>query len=404
MRNVFLCAAVAAAVLVFVAPAPRAQASDAEPTAARLAQANNQFGLELLKRLHKDGKNTFLSPSSIGMALQMTMQGARGETRAEMEKTMHIAGMDSGQANRALLDALNGMQSVKLKAANSIWADPVKIQLNRKFADDVQKQFDAEIRSVSFTDPQTKEVINTWVSDRTEKKIPELLKTLEPDTVTVLVNAIYFKGDWSVQFDKEKTRDADFKLADGTTKTVKMMTAKDTWQYGETDDAQVIRLPYGKDKKAGMWIILPRGENTLDALVGKLTPGQMAAWQGAAKSGRGTINLPRFKMKFRDELQDDLPEMGMRRAFDPATADFSGFEAGERNKQLFIQQVIHEAVIEVNEEGTEAAAATAVIMKRGSAPREFSMTCDRPFLLAIEDGITNSILFIGTVYDPQSND
>jgi serpin B len=330
-----------------------------------------------------------------------------------MNKTMHVEKLDVGSANRLLLDSFKARDDVKLKIGNSIWADPAKITLNQKFAEATGAEFDAEIRAISFGDPATKETINNWVSERTEKKIPELLKELDAATVCMLVNAIYFKGDWTLAFDKDETGPADFTLADGKTKTVQMMhSSKAKFRYAETDDVQVVALPYGAAKadpdmpgpapKVNMWLAVPREGKTLDALIKDLTPAGIKGWQTAARSTEGTVALPRFKLKYRQELQDDLPEMGMASAFKADTADFSGFEDSGNRGKLFISKVVHEAVIEVNEEGTEAAAASSVDMQRGGKPRTFSVTCDRPFLLVISDDRTGSILFMGAIHNPES--
>lgn len=407
-------AAVAAMTAACFATLP-ARAEKPVPAAAiELSTANNQFGFELLKRLHKDGENTFISPTSIGMALQMTSRGAKGDTLAEMNQTMHVEKLAVGDANRALIGALSGRDDVKLKIGNSIWADPAKLNLNREFADTVESEFDAEISSVSFADSGTKDRINTWVSDATEKKIPKLIEDLDAATVCVLVNAIYFKGDWTVKFDKEKTAKADFTLADGSKLPVMMMHSarKGEWRYTDNDDVQVVALPYGPagdpevpgtEPKVHMWLVVPKAGKTLDDVVSGMTSEKFAALRIAAYHRPGTIALPRFAMKFKKELQDDLPAMGMKSAFDSSKADFSGFEDQPAGRgKLFISRVIHEAVIELDEEGTEAAAATAVVMERGSAPRNFTVTCDKPFLLAITDEKTGSVMFVGTVYKPDS--
>jgi len=311
---------------------------------------------------------------------------------------MHVGKLEVGQANRELLNAMSNRDDLKLNLANSVWVNPNVLTLNRDYADKVQKEFDAQIESRNFADSATLEEINGWVSDRTNKKIPELLKDLSPDAAAVLVNAIYFKGEWTLKFDKKKTKESDFTAADGTTGKVQMMENEDEYRYMQTDDAQWIALDYGADRKLCMWVMLPNKGKSLDTLVQKLETMSFQSATERAWEREGTIRLPRFKMKFRKELQDDLKAMGMKKAFQ-ADADFSGFVEGKDGK-LFISKVIHESFIEVNEEGTEAAAATAVVMEKGMPPKPFSMTCDRPFLIAIQDNVSGSVLFLGTVYDP----
>ncbi len=376
--------------------APMLKATQA---ACDVSGANNQFGFELFKRLHKEGKNTFISPTSIGTALQMTSRGARGDTLAEMNNTMHVEKLEVGQANRDLKDALSGREDVKLAVANSVWADPSRITLNQEFCGKVKDEFDAEFESVSFDDPKTRETINGWVSDKTEKMIPELIKDDISGAVTVLVNAIYFKGNWTHKFDKDKTTDAEFKLADGTKSPIKLMSNKQEYDYAENDDLQLIGMPYGADKTVKMWVLLPSEGKSLDEQVKGLDAAKFAQLRQRAWEREGTIKLPRFKMRFSKDLVEDLKELGMKKPFD-SSADFSGFEADASKDGLFISKVIHEAVIDVNEEGTEAAAATAVVMEKGMPPKPFTMVCDRPFLVVIADDVTGSILFMGTVYKP----
>lgn len=364
-----------------------------------LSKANNSFGMALLRQLHKDGDNTFFSPTSIGMALQMTSLGARGETLADMTELMGTQSLDVGESNQALIAALIGRESVKLKIGNAIFADSSRIKLNRAFADSVQRKFDARIDTVSFADPKTVGIINGWVAERTEQKIPKLFEELGADTVTVLINAIYFKGDWTDSFDPKRTEEGDFHLADGSTAKAQMMSRRGSYRYADDDDAQIIALPYGKDKQMSMWVVLPKKGKSLDGIAKGLSAEQLSKWQQAATSQTVLFSVPRFKMKFRKELKDDLAEMGMPTAF-TARADFSGLEE-DSGGNLYINQVVHEAIIEVNEEGTVAAAATGVAIGRTSAPRHITMTCDRPFMLAIHDDRTGSVLFMGTVYKPE---
>lgn len=379
------------------------EASDELVHARKLSAANDDFGFDVFKQLHKEGQNTFISPTSIGMCLQMTSRGAAGDTQSEMEEVMGVKGFENiGASNSALMGELSRSESVTLNIANSVWYHQSGIVLDDEFVNEVKKQFDAEIAGRDFADPTTLSEINGWVSKKTQGKIPNLLSDLSPEAVTVLVNAIYFKGDWTIKFDKEKTKEADWHSADGTSKKIQLMSNKDEYRYHETDDAQVIGLAYGKLEKKRMWVVLPKEGNTLDDLVTDLDEQKFSNWKKSAWKREGTIELPRFKMKFKKNIKPDLQALGMKKCFE-GDADFSAMEEGEGG-QLFIGKVIHEAIIEVNEEGTVAAAATAVEMQRGMPPKPFTVRCDRPFLLVIEDSITGSNLFVGTVYDPQNLD
>lgn len=400
------------ALVVGALAVPSTAEEPAPEEAKKLSAANSEFGFDLLKRLHEEGENTFLSPTSIGMALQMTSRGAKGDTLKQMNETMYVKDLEVGDANRKLLDALSGRDDVKLNIGNAIWADPAKINLSKDFAAEVSKQFDAEVGALSFSDPKAKDVINEWISEKTEKKIPEMLKKLDASVVSILANAIYFKGDWSYQFDKEKTTKADFTRADGSKQEVQMMKSdKLELRYTENDDVQVVALPYGPAPEKGkpgaqpgvnMWLIVPKEGKSLDSVVKGLNSETFQSWQKKATRTKGYVELPRFKMKYRKELQEDLPRLGMKLPFDASLANFSGFEDNPAGRGgLFISRVIHEAIIEVNEEGTVAAAATVVEMERSGVPRTFSVQCDRPFMLAVADDRTGSILFVGTVYQPK---
>lgn len=370
--------------------------------AVKLANADNAFGLKLFKKLHKEGSNTFISPTSIATAVQMAGQAAAGDTRAEMDKAMELAGINTLEANKDLMAELQSRHGVKLAMANSIWADPSRINMNPEYVKEVQDYFSAEARVEDFSDPKTKDVINSWIAGKTNDLIKDMLDGINPNTVTYLINAIYFKGDWTDKFKKENTKDADFNLADGSTKPIKLMSRKDEIKYAEDDKAQIACLPYGKDGNSAMWIVLPKEGTSLDALVTDLSEKQIRDWQKRAWEREGTLKLPRFKLRFKKELNDCMKDVGIEAAFDMGKADFTRMGESKLGP-IFIGRVLHEAVVIVNEEGTEAAAATIIEMKAGSAPpKPFSMTCDRPFLFFITDEPTGAILFMGTCYNPDN--
>ncbi|MCB9933514.1 MAG: serpin family protein [Planctomycetes bacterium] len=403
-----LCAALATALLAGSFYAGGVSAGEKEkhvqaPEAAmKLAKADNAFGLKLFKKLHKDGHNTFISPTSIATAVQMAGQAAAGDTRAEMDKAMELEGIDALASNKALMAELESRQGVKLAIANSIWADPSRISMNDAYVKEVQEYFDSEARVENFSDPKTLDVINGWISDKTNKLIPNMLDRISADTVSYLINAIYFKGDWTDKFKKENTKDADFHLADGSSKQVKLMSRKDEIKYAEDDKAQIACLPYGKDGNSAMWIVLPKEGTSLDALVTGLSDEQLKGWQNRAWEREGTIKLPRFKLRYKETLNDCLQGVGIVKAFDVGQADFKRMGESKLGP-IFIGRVLHEAVVIVNEDGTEAAAATIVEMKAGGMPpKPWVMTCDRPFLFFITDEPTGAILFMGTCYNPDN--
>jgi serpin B len=327
--------------------------------AIELASAENKFGLDMFKKLHKKGENTFISPTSIAIAMQMARQGAAGETRTEMDKAMHLPGFDPAVANKALIQELSGRKGVTLNIANSIWADPKRINFNPTYVQDVKTNFDSEARTADFSDPKTLDVVNGWISDKTNKLIPKMLDSIEPEVLAMLINAIYFKGDWTDEFDTENTKEANFTLANGSTKKLDLMSRSKDVIYAEVDGVQIAKLPYGEDKQTAMWVALPKDTESLDALVAGLNAEQIAAWKRSVRKRPGTLKLPRFTMRYKKELNDVLIDLGMERAFDAGRADFTPMGESPMGP-LFIGFVLHEAVVIVNEKGTEAAAATVV--------------------------------------------
>lgn len=369
---------------------------------ADLAKADNDFGIDLFKRLHKDGENTFISPLSISTAMQMAGQAAAGDTRSEMDKAMGLEGINTRKANKALIAELNGREGVKLSMANSLWADTDRVTLNDEYVREIQDYFDSAVKVADFDDKATVDAINKWISDKTNGLIDKMLKEIPAEAIAYLINAIYFKGDWTVKFDKEKTKEADFHLADGTTKKVQLMSRKDDIVYSEQDGVQIAKLPYGKDKQSAMWVVLPGKDAGLDKLVADFDQAKFDTWRSRSWEREGTLRLPRFEMRYTKKLNETLKDAGIKQAFEMGKADFKRMGESPLGP-IFINNVLHEAVVIVNEEGTEAAAATIIEMGAGGAapPKAFNMTCDRPFLFLITDEPTGAILFMGACYQPE---
>ena len=359
------------------------------------ADSVNQLTFDLYQKLaaEKEG-NLFISPYSISTALAMTYGGARGETAEQMESILHFGGQDATHPAFSLLrKKLNAIQEkghIQLSVANSLWPQkeypfrPDYLALTKEF-------YGSEIKPVDYkTDAEgARKKINTWVEDRTNDRIKDLIPEGVLDSMTrlVLANAIYFKGDWASQFKPEHTRPAPFKLANGTTIEVPMMSQTADFRIVHTKDFQALELPYeGND--LSMLILLPNASDKLPDLdlemVDGLTFNKMEVM----------VQLPKFKLESTFMLGDTLAAMGTPLAFS-RQADFSGMDG---TKKLYIGAVVHKAFVEVNEEGTEAAAATAVVMKRMSMPPQF--TANRPFVFLIRENSTGTILFIGRVIDP----
>ena len=375
---------------------------------AAVVKANNQFSFDLYSRYKttQAGKNIFYSPYSITTALGMTYEGARGTTATEMQKTLHIPqNADSRKAaNASIIASLNkGSSSFTLKTANALWAEKT-FPFLPDFIGTVGSYFGGSVTNLDFknTPDTARTTINSWVSDQTNKKITDLIPSgaITDATRMVLTNAIYFKGTWVIQFDKSQTKPADFTLASGAKVSAPLMSLsgeKAVFGYAENDLEQVISLPY-KGDRLSMWVILPKA-STMKAVESSLSANSIAVLSKSMSKQRVILYLPKFTFKTTYQMADDLTALGMPTAFTGA-ADFSGMDG---QKDLQISQVIHQAFIDVNEEGTEAAAATAVIMKTTAIynPKPIpEFRADHPFVFLIQDNLTGDILFMGKVMDP----
>lgn len=363
-----------------------------------LAERNNQFGLELMGKLHKEGENLFISPVSISMALQMAAGGAQGETRDEMVKAMRVEDLKLALHNRALLDALNSRKDFKLAVANSLWSDKARVTLKEEFVQECRDFFSAEVRTLNFNDKASVKTINDWIAGKTNQKIKDMLDAIPEDAISYLVNAVHFKGGWTHEFANENTKDGDFTLANGAKKKLPMMSQWQDVPYNASEDWQAVGLLFGKDRQAVMWFILPAKGRKLGDLMASLDDATFKRMT-ANNSSSGTITIPRFKVRYKSLLNEALQKLGMKRCF--ANADFSRLGTSPLGR-IFIGRVLHEAVLEVNEQGAEAAAATIVELKAESAPANpFEFKADRPFAVAIVDRASGAVLFAGAIYDPE---
>ncbi len=367
-----------------------------------LIAANHRFGFTLLAQLLQEapGENVLISPTSVAMALAMTYNGAAGETQQAMAEALQIQGLSLealNQANAELNAALASADpAVTLAMANALWARQ-DIDFKADFLARNRQFYEAEISSLDFSDPATLNTINAWVSDQTKGKIPGILDQITPDQVMFLINALYFKGDWQTPFDPAQTTDKPFYRADGSETQLPMMARSDSFQYLETEQAQAVSLPYGE----GRWVMdiwLPKPDVGLVAFTEQLTAEQ---WQQALnqfRSRKGSLTLPRFQVDYETSLKSALSALGMGQAF----TDDANF-AGMSDQDLFIDEVRHKTVLEVNEEGSEAAAATSVGISATSIqiPEDpFEMVVDRPFMVTIRDRKTGTLLFMGAIADP----
>ncbi|MCX5667958.1 MAG: serpin family protein [Candidatus Omnitrophica bacterium] len=401
---------VSAAISLLLFHAPRSVLSQ-EDSSISLARRNNVFALNLYAKLKDRDGNIFLSPYSISTALAMTYAGARGDTATQIAQVFHF---ESEQATnnvsfKRLQKSLNdagAKGSFELNAVNALWA-----QKGYAFLPDylkaVKEDYNAQARELDFKNAAeaSRGIINTWVEDKTKNKIQDLIPqgVLTDLTRLVLTNAIYFKGKWESVFKKDMTKDAPFNLIDGTTCQAPMMNKTEEFLYGEDADAQVLSMPYqGND--LSMVVILPKEKDGLGRIEKDINIDRVEnrlAASGFLKMEAVIVSIPRFKITSEFELADTLGSMGMPNAFSESEADFSGMTG---KKDLFIGAVIHKAFVDVSEEGTEAAAATAVVMMAMAAPghpvKEIKFIVDHPFLYIIRDNNSGSILFMGRITNP----
>jgi serpin B len=367
-----------------------------------VARAYNGLGFQLLAHCRQSlpKTNYFLSPAGLAFALSMVENGARGETSSQILTTLQAGNMSLAklnEANQALLDHLTKLDpKIKLEIANAIWIDQ-KASIKPDFISVNRRDYNAEVANDNFRDPATVKKINDWVSARTHEKIPTILEPpLDPMLRLILLDAIYFKGDWLAPFETNRTHDLPFTLADGQTVQHPRMSRTGHCSYWEEDRFQAVELPYAGGQMS-MFVFLPRG--ALDEFLKKFTVADFEIAMQRMKSREGTVELPRFKLENEYDLTGVLPQMGMSLAFTPR-ADFSGLS----DEPLNIGFVKQKTFLAVNEQGTEAAAVTgvgirALVMRKEDPP--FHFVVDRPFFMAIREKHTGLILFLGAISDPR---
>ena len=397
---------------------PPVQTSAGQPEGAlnlSVTDANNRFSADLYHEIAQEtaasGGNLFFSPFSISSALALTYEGARGTTADEIRSVFYFPVNNTRlrEGFAAVNAGINsGNEGYTLSTANALWAEKTYTFLPG-YTSIAQQYYSANTTNLDFAgEPDaSRQTINDWVAGKTNNKIQNLLPagSIDPMTRLVITNAVYFKGTWQKQFDANQTSDAPFTRPDGTTVTAKMMQRIDedaVYPYAETPDLQMLSLPYTATSGPGlsMIILLPR-ENNLSAAESYLGPANLSALEQSASARRVMVYLPKFKLETQYSLKETLSAMGMPTAFS-GTADFSGMDGGQ---DLYISDVYHKAYIEVNEEGTEAAAATGVVMNwaavaPGSEEPVPVFRADHPFLFLIQDNDTGTILFAGRIVNP----
>ncbi|OKH16506.1 proteinase inhibitor I4 serpin [Fischerella major NIES-592] len=368
----------------------------------KLILANTKFGFKLFEEVLKqeNNKNVFISPASVAIALDMTYNGANGSTQRAMAKALELQGLslqEINSSNAALKQLLeNSDPEIQLSIANSLWANQ-EVKFNPDFLKKNQDFYQAKVTNLNFQDPNSVSKINNWVSESTRGRIDKIVEKIEPDQVLFLLNAIYFKGKWTNEFDKQQTVQQPFYLTSSTQKQHPMMSQKGEYKYYENEQFQAASLPYGKDGKFSFYVFLPKKNSNLKSFYENLNADNWEKWMSQFSLREGLIRLPRFKMDYKVTLNTALEALGMGEAF-TNQADFS-----QMGQNFQISEVKHKTFVEVNEEGTEAAATTSVAVTAVSATvnqQPFQMIVDRPFFCAIRDNQTGSILFMGAILDP----
>lgn len=380
---------------------------DQDKGLSNVVEANNQFALDLYQRYQaQEEGNIFFSPYSISSALAMTYEGAKGETAKEMQSVFYFPENEENLRNgyKQLNQAINQAdKDYQLRVANALWAEEDFGFLTEYF-NLVNRYYGAEITNLDFKGnaEESRLTINDWIEEETEDKIKDLIPAdaVNPLTRLILTNAIYFKGDWLQEFDQNQTTERDFKVSEGEVVRAEMMQRTDEeaeFNYFQNEQLQVLELPY-QGEELSMLIFLPK-ENDINALGNDLTVEKIEEWKEGLREQRVKVYLPKFKFETKYFMKEDLSDMGMPSAFSNL-ADFSGMTG---RKDLFISEVIHQAFIDVNEEGTEAAAATAVVMElltAGPGPEIPIFHADHPFIFMIQQKDSGNILFLGRVMNP----
>src|SRR5690625_579819 len=373
----------------------------------KVVMANNKLAFKMLEEIETDENgNSFISPLSLYTALSMVYNGTDGITKEEMAKVLQAEGIDIhefNQANASLLKILNkDSNDIELKIANSIWLNK-RYHFQADFSKHNQDYFNAKIEEIDVSNRESARMINDWVKQATNEKITDIVNDgpLNTDLVTLLINAIYFHGDWMFEFDKALTTEGSFYVKDKVTENVQFMSLSEELLYMEDDELQAVILPYGNGEMS-MKVLLPKENSDLKRLEQRLMNGDWSSINKEFREREGTIVLPKFKLEYEIKLNEMLVNLGMGTAFDSEKANFSKMIIGD--DPIWIDEVKQRTYIDVNEEGTEAAGVTSIALLIETAiineDEPFYMEVNRPFFIMITDDETDAILFIGSITNP----
>lgn len=378
-----LCSSPATGVPEAAKPAVSAQS-------ASMSESIAESEMQLFKNIYEKGSNTVISPYSIGTVMNMALCGADGRTEKEMRKALKIPASKDREAilkeSKSLIDSISSDSFLTIESANSIWA---KDEINRKYSEECSKYFNAEARML-----KSAEEINRWCSDKTHGKIKKIINSASGIDVA-LINAVYFNGTWQTPFKKSMTRKESFRKSDGSSMIASMMHEKTGVAYFENDSFKMISMPY-KGRSASMLVLLPSEGTDIKRFVSKITSKKITDAIDESSFEEVNIAIPKFKTEYEKELSSGFKKMGIRSAFGYA-ADFSRIAPGLR-----ISRILHKTYIDVNEQGTEAAAVTAAMMTKCMMPRKpKEFRADRPFMFVIMDTESNMPLFEGVIENPE---
>lgn len=374
-----------------------------------LPEANTRFALRFFQELLQESpqENIFVSPLSLSIALSMLYQGASGETQREIAQALAYTGLSEAEINTGNLTLRKRLQhsgkGVEILIANALWGK-AGLTFNRDFLSRNQAFYDARLEALDFGSAAAVARINQWANDNTKGLIPKVVEEIDPMTLLILMNAIYFKGDWSEPFEESQTESRPFTRADGSLLEHPMMSRYDKFRYVSNNEAgfEAVSLPYGEAEETEMLLFLPHAGQSLSELGEKLTASNWQDWTQGLRSRDGRVVLPKFKLKTERQLTQTLQRLGMTKAFSEAEAEFENLLDSSLLK-AFVSEVKQDAYIDVNEKGTEAAAVTSITVGATSIqlPQEpFEMVLDRPFIYAIYDRNTQSLLFMGALNSP----
>jgi serpin B len=370
------------------------------PIEKSVAQSDNAFGLRLFRKIadSEKNKNVLISPLSAAMALGMALNGAAGETETAMRNALGLAGMERDEINTAfqgLIEVLSGLDpAVRFQIANSIWHE-LGLEIEPDFIRTNKTYFNALVQGLDFNSPEAPGVINQWVSEKTYGKIPEIVDGIDQAQVLFVINAIAFKGNWTTQFDPKNTTADFFLKADGTQVPCDMMRLETGFDYYRNGSFEAVDLPYGGGDFS-MTVFLPNPGTPVDVFIKGLSADSLDVWSGKMQKNIIVLQLPKFKLQYEIRLNDALSALGMGIAFTDR-ADFTRILKGGG---IQIDEVKQKTYIDVNEEGTEAAAVTAISF---TVSMPYLFRADRPFVFLIRERRSGTILFMGKIEDPSIN-